>query len=165
MRLIQLYCLVLLVFFSGNLIACNKKALPSSLNEAPVYKKSSSIVSDILMYVNEHRKAEGLPAVQLLDAASAEATKHSADMAFRRTPFGHEGFDERMATISKNAGYLFGMAENVAYGHLDAKQVVDLWINSPAHKKNMEGNYNYTGIGLAQAKDGTVYFTQIFVRK
>lgn len=165
MRRTQFCCLLILVFFSANIIACNKKALPADSSTAiPVYK-AGTIVKDILMYVNEHRKAEGLPALQLLDAASAEAAKHSADMAFRRTPFGHEGFDDRMAAISKNAGYLFGMAENVAYGHLDAKQVVDLWINSPAHKKNMEGNYNYTGIGLAQAKDGTVYFTQIFVRK
>ncbi|MGA1825447.1 MAG: CAP domain-containing protein [bacterium] len=44
-----------------------------------------------------------------------------------------------------------------------AGRVVERWLNSPGHKKNIEGNYNLTGIGVVQANNLTYYFTQIFV--
>ena len=59
-----------------------------------------------------------------------------------------------------------GIAENVGYnmGYSDpAGRVVERWLNSPGHKKNIEGNYNLTGIGVIQADQVTYYFTQIFV--
>jgi uncharacterized protein YkwD len=40
-----------------------------------------------------------------------------------------------------------------------------MWLNSPGHRKNIEGPYNLTGIAMAKAKDGTMYFTQIFINK
>ncbi len=166
MRLNNLWYGILLLLISLNAVACKKQTIPSaSVANKTGTTVSTSMVKDILMYVNQHRKSVGLPPLQLIDAATTESVKHSADMAFRRMPFGHDGFDDRMNAISKNIGQVSAMAENVAYGHLDAKAVVELWINSPGHKKNMEGNYNFTGIGLAQTKDGTIYFTQIFIRK
>src|SRR4249919_542924 len=55
-----------------------------------------SLQNDILKLVNEHRTAIGLNALQLSDAATSEATKHSIDMAKGRMSFGHDGYDERM---------------------------------------------------------------------
>ena len=48
---------------------------------------------------------------------------------------------------------------------MNAKQVVNMWLNSDGHRKNIEGNYNLTGIGVVKGKDGALYFTQIFVNK
>jgi len=39
------------------------------------------------------------------------------------------------------------------------------WINSPGHQKNMVGDYNLTGIGIAKNNVGEYYFTQLFVKK
>jgi uncharacterized protein YkwD len=61
--------------------------------------------------------------------------------------------------------FMAASAENVAYGQLSAKAVVDGWLKSAPHKKNIEGNYNLTGIGLAKDRKGVIYFTQIFLRK
>ncbi len=33
------------------------------------------------------------------------------------------------------------------------------------NKKNIEGSYNLTAIGIAQSNDGNLYFTQIFIYK
>jgi uncharacterized protein YkwD len=33
----------------------------------------------------------------------------------------------------------------------------------PGHRKNIEGPYEVTGIGVARNAQGEVYFTQIFV--
>ena len=120
---------------------------------------------DILYYINQYRASIGLAALQIISAATEQATKHSLDMANRATPFGHDGFDERMDNIAKKIGFVHATAENVAYGKLTAKEVVDLWLNSPGHKKNIEGNYTLTGIGLAKDADGLVFYTEIFLRK
>jgi uncharacterized protein YkwD len=61
--------------------------------------------------------------------------------------------------------YMSASAENVAYGQLSAQAVVKGWINSAPHRKNMEGNYTLTGIGLYKDRKGVIYFTQIFLRK
>ena len=58
-----------------------------------------------------------------------------------------------------------GAAENLAYGELSAEAVVKGWINSPGHKKNIEGNYTLTGIGTYQDAKGVIYFTQLFMRQ
>jgi uncharacterized protein YkwD len=56
------------------------------------------------------------------------------------------------------------VAENVASGQMSAREVVDGWLNSPGHRRNIEGNFKLTGIGLARGSRGMIYFTQIFTR-
>ena len=120
---------------------------------------------DILKLINQHRRSIGLGDLQMLDIVNTEAQQHSVDMVKGRTPFGHEGFEDRVADIRKVTGFIKGAAENVAYGQLTAAQVVDGWLHSPGHKKNIEGDYNFTGIGAVQREDGVIYFTQIFIKK
>jgi uncharacterized protein YkwD len=86
-------------------------------------------------------------------------------MAIRKTSFGHDGFEGRVKKIAQKLGGLKASAENVAYGHLSAKEVVNNWLKSPGHKKNIEGKYTMTGIGVVKANDGTLFFTQIFASK
>lgn len=59
-------------------------------------------------------------------------------------------------------------AENVAYnrGYTDpVAKAVEGWLNSSGHRRNIEGNYNLTGIGVAKNSQGAYYFTQIFILK
>jgi uncharacterized protein YkwD len=150
--------------------SCHRKTVPvksSSTNKT--YSNTqvdvSTMENNILFYVNRHRRAIGLPDLQMLTVASAEAARHSANMAAKRTPFGHAGFESRVSAISRSLGSVSAAAENVADGKLTAQEVVDGWLHSPAHKKNIEGNYTLTGIGLATDAGGIMYFTQIFVHK
>jgi uncharacterized protein YkwD len=126
---------------------------------------NSSIENAILSNVNSYRRSRGLGALQMVAAASQQAYNHSRNMATGRTAFGHDGFDARVTAIRSSIGSISGWAENVAYGNLSAKGVVDVWLNSPGHKKNIEGNYNLTGIGVYKDRQGTLYFTQIFLKK
>lgn len=131
------------------------------------YNKTNlaTLNTDILNLVNEHRKSGGLPLLQMIDIASTEAQQHSADMVKGNTPFGHDGFEQRIADIKKITGFISGAAENVAYGQMTAEEMVNGWLHSPGHKKNIEGDYNFTGIGTVQRTDGVIYFTQIFLKK
>lgn len=124
---------------------------------------AKGIEEEILDLVNEHRAELNLPPLQLVSVISKAAQQHSEDMADRKVPFGHSGFDARIDKIlAKTGGIAAG--ENVAYGSRTAIDVVKMWLNSKGHRKNIEGNFNLTGIGVAKNNAGTIYFTQIFIR-
>jgi len=123
------------------------------------------IEKDILYYINGYRQSLGLGALQMLKEATVEAVNHSAEMANKTSAFGHDGFDARIDNIQAKVGFVQGAGENVAYGKLSAKEVVDLWINSAPHKKNIVGNYGFTGIGVVKDNNGLPFYTQIFIRK
>jgi uncharacterized protein YkwD len=97
------------------------------------------------------------------DMESSLATGHSQDMARGKVPFGHEGFKSRAKSIQKALGSN-EVGENVASGPMTAREVVDGWLHSPGHKKNIEGDFKLTGIGYAADKKGNIFFTQIFSR-
>jgi len=116
--------------------------------------------------VNDHRRSIGLKQLEYNDYIEKIAAKHSSNMASGKVDFGHDGFKKRCTTITKKYGS-GETGENVAYGteNVTVSEIVVSWLNSPGHKKNIEGNYSETGIGIAQAKDGTYYYTQIFFRR
>lgn len=120
----------------------------------------------ILDDINAYRVKHGLSQLKMNDAISIEAKKHSRDMALNVVPFGHELFKERMRRLFGQFKRPRGIAENVAYtsSGRNADELVKLWLNSPGHRRNIEGNYNLTGIGVVQDKNGSVYATQIFLR-
>jgi uncharacterized protein YkwD len=119
--------------------------------------------SDILKFVNEDRRALGLSPLQMNQLESSLAAKHSKDMSTGKVKFGHDGFNARAKTIQQALGSM-EVGENVAEGSMTAREVVDGWLHSPGHKKNIEGNFTLTGIGYATNKKGDIYFTQIFSR-
>jgi uncharacterized protein YkwD len=126
---------------------------------------NASMADDILKYVNDYRRRKRLPALAMNSVITAEAQKHSENMAAHRTAFGHNGFKNRMKRILPQINGNGSLAENVAYGSTSAKQVVERWLKSPVHRENIEGPYNLTGIGIATDRSGDLYFTQIFAAK
>ena len=164
LRLVNLglFAVMLISSFS----ACAQKAVhPTISHDNSRDIDTKEMDKNILYYINQYRASIGLPALQMISEASVQAARHSVEMANRTTAFGHDGYDERMDNIVKKIGPVHASAENVAYGKLTAKEVVDLWLNSPGHKKNIEGNYALTGIGIAKDTDGVVFYTQIFLKK
>ena len=148
-----LFFLSILFFSPGSVFAQHSKQS---------YKE---LAQEVLHYVNEHREKIGLRALAMNEIISEAAEKHSHDMATGRVPFGHEGFDARMGRLRKKLQPVNAWAENVAAGDETAREVVEMWLQSPGHKKNIEGNYNLTGIGIVSSRDGQLYFTQIFINK
>jgi uncharacterized protein YkwD len=123
-----------------------------------------SLSRQILIYVNEYRRSRGLPALQANSYISSIALGHSRDMLTGKSPFGHDGFRQRIDRIKGKLGPLHVAAENVASGPMGAREVVDGWLHSPGHRRNIEGDFRLTGIGLAEGANGMIYFTQIFIK-
>ena len=126
----------------------------------------SSSEQSIYDRVNQYRQSQNLPPLTIDPIISAQAKAHSEKMA-RVGRIGHEGFNERVQSVSKEIVYR-SAAENVGYsvGYAQPEAIaVEDWIGSPGHQKNMVGRYDLTGIGSAKNARGETYFTQIFIRK
>jgi uncharacterized protein YkwD len=118
----------------------------------------------ILDLVNDYRKTKKLSPLQNNAAIEYQARRHSMDMGTHRIPFGHQGLSFRIKYIQEKVPGATIVGENVAYGNLSAKAVVSGWIKSTEHRKNMEGNFKYTGIGVTRNMQNQLYFTQIFAK-
>ena len=126
----------------------------------------SDLVDRVHRQVNEFRRVHGLKPLMLDPLISAQAREHSADMAQKGKTISHSGFNQRLQEIGKKIPYR-AAAENVAasVGYKNpAQTAVEGWKNSPEHRKNMLGDFDLTGIGVAQSKDGGYFFTQIFLK-
>lgn len=114
--------------------------------------------------INKYRASKKLPPLSVDPRITQQARIHSENMASGKVKFSHDGFDGRAKAI---AIPYQSVAENVAYnmGFSDpVRNAVDGWIKSDGHRKNMEGQFNLTGIGIAKNAKGEYYFTQLFVR-
>jgi len=152
-NVILVFLFAVFVFFS-----CEDKT------ETPDVTVEGALEDEVFQLVNEYRVSKGLPELVLNANITAECRVHSKNMALGTVPFGHDGFDARVETLSRQIEGVTGAAENVLYGATSAQQAVDLWLNSTGHRENIEGNYSLTGIGVFKAANGDYYFTQIFLR-
>lgn len=138
--------------------------VPRSLKRAASFS-IAALERSVLQKINQFRQQKGLSSLSLNAAITRQARQHSKDMASCRI-LSHDGFEGRVRTISLKVSYR-AAAENVAYnqGFRDpVGQAVNGWLKSSGHFQNIVGNYNMTGIGIAQNAQGSLYFTQIFIK-
>ncbi|NJL89355.1 MAG: CAP domain-containing protein [Coleofasciculaceae cyanobacterium SM2_1_6] len=117
--------------------------------------------------VNQFRRLRNLPALALDERISQQARLHSQRMANGSVPFSHQGFEQRGRSIELVITNQ-GISENVAYNQGYADPIAEAlqgWIASEGHRQNLEGQFDLTGIGVAQNSRGQFFFTQIFVRR
>lgn len=115
--------------------------------------------------INRYRDSIGLNRLEWNDAAAGQARLHSRSMAAGRVPLGHDGAEERTAEIGKVIRWT-SVSENVAYSTRRSDMISFLlarWLESSGHRKNIEGEFDLSGIGAAVSDDGRYFFTQIFV--
>jgi Cysteine-rich secretory protein family len=115
--------------------------------------------------VNDHRTAIGLAPLANSEEVAASARQHSRDMAVGYVGLGHEGAETRRQSLSRTISFS-RFAENVGANN-DSRSAapgtaVSEWLRSSGHRKNIEGNFAVTGVGIAHAGD-TFFFTQIFL--
>lgn len=151
--------LVLITFLGANL-------------QAVLWQSSSWLVSTVLPAVvvdltNEERSHNNARPLQRNAVLDAAAQLKAEDMA-KNEYFAHfsptgvspwHWFDE--------ADYVYAHAgENLAIHFTDSSEVVEAWMNSPLHRKNIvDGKFTEIGVGTAKGEyEGyeTVYVVQLF---
>jgi uncharacterized protein YkwD len=102
--------------------------------------------------LNGFRASHGLSQLRTDGTLAALAAEHSADMA-RRDSLDHDGF-------MTSRGPRGARAENVAYGCKESACVIQQWVNSSGHRRNMliPGLTRY-GLASATSASGKTYWT------
>jgi uncharacterized protein YkwD len=146
--------------------ACAAALRPGPSHDFPPTADFPDLEGQVFRLVNAHRKDRGLRPLRYDTLVAAIARAHSREMAEGRVPLGHEGLDERGKAIEQREPFA-RLAENVALNDYPRERTVRValrgWLASAHHLANIEGPYSVTGVGVAQAPDGTFYYTQIFV--
>jgi uncharacterized protein YkwD len=149
------------IFCSGASSANAKKAMETYTDEAVLER-------DIFELVNRYRISKKLSPLVSDPEVQRLAQGHSSNMASGKVKFSHDGFKGRFDSLRKVNPLVAAMGENVATnfpGANSARNTVQNWIESPEHRKNMEGaEFTHTGVGVKVSKSGTIYFTQIFAK-
>lgn len=143
--------------------------------EMSAYAGAPSTASDIerraFELTNAERQVTGLRLLQWDESLARLARMHSQDMADEcyfnhRSPTG-EMVDDRANRIG--IVRWIGIGENIAYinGYADpATMAVEKWMQSTLHKKNiLNGQWQTSAVGVAVAKDGKTYLTQVFLMR
>ncbi|MEZ2280213.1 MAG: CAP domain-containing protein [Microcoleus sp.] len=136
----------------------------NSMNTNLASSSIADLETAVNQQINQYRASKKLPPLSIDPRITQQARIHSENMASGKVKFSHDGFEGRAKAI---AIPYQSVAENVAYnmGFSDpVRNAVDGWIKSDGHRKNMEGQFNLTGIGIAKNAKGEYYFTQLFVR-
>jgi uncharacterized protein YkwD len=122
----------------------------------------------LLQLVNEARRKgvqcgntwhPPVPPVTWNNLLEKAARGHSSDM-YTKNYFSHIENDGSTAnTRIEKAGYLWmAYGENIGFGYISEKEVVDAWLKSPGHCANIM-NKNYKEMGVGRSGD---YWTQDF---
>jgi len=125
-----------------------------------------AVENEVVRLVNAERAKAGLPALKVNWELSRCARYKSEDM-LNKNYFDHQSptygspFD-----MIKNFGIRYTAAgENIARGQRTPAEVMNAWMNSSGHRANiLNKQFNQIGVGVAKASNGTLYWTQQFIK-
>ena len=119
--------------------------------------------AQVLELVNIERKNIGLKPLSLDEKLVQVAHTRAKEIT---ESFSHTRPDGRSCfSAAKDAGVsYFSAAENIAYGYSTPKAVMNAWMNSSGHKKNiLSESLTKIGIGCYKNSDGMLYWSQFFI--
>ncbi|MDR2502008.1 MAG: CAP domain-containing protein, partial [Oscillospiraceae bacterium] len=125
-----------------------------------------ALESKVAELVNKQRASAGLAPVKLNWELSRVARYKSQDMIDKKY-FAHESPTYGSPfTMMQSFGMKFSAGgENIAYGQATPAAVMDAWMKSPGHRANiMSPIYTQLGVGAAKSANGTLYWTQMFIK-
>ena len=144
----------------------NTKAQQSeNTDKAEQTKDASQFEQKVVDLVNQERQKQGLKPLTLNKKLSDVARAKSKDMMDKgyfdhNSPTYGSPFD-----MMKQFGIEYTTAgENIAKGQQSPEDVMNAWMNSDGHRKNIL-NPDFTEIGVGYVKGDTTYWTQQFIGK
>ncbi len=158
-------CLTLVCVLLFTSCAKDELADESALKTADLvdYVAYSEMELEILNAVNAHRISIGLSELKRVDGITFLASDHNTYM-IEQKKVSHDNFQKRYFALVNDIGAK-AVSENVGYGYRTGEAVVNAWLNSEGHRKNIEGDYSHFGISVEQDENGKNYFTNIFARR
>lgn len=121
-----------------------------------------ALADTVLELLNGERVNAGLAPYAVHPAVSLAAQSHSDDMA-AHAQLSHTGSDGSNTgdRLTRQSFSWVTWGENIAAGQTTAQQAVSAWMKSSGHRPQMLGTYQFAGVGVAAAPDGTLYWTLV----
>lgn len=163
MGLVKKIVLLLLIFFITGCTVSPAQEDYSKYESTLVITETKVIETQILNLINQHRILIGLNKLETLPIIKAVAYKHNIEMIGVNS-ISHNGFVERADYLVYKTGAT-KVSENLAYNYTTTNSVFIAWMNSPGHKKNIEGDFTHFEISVDENKVGKNYITNIFIKK
>ncbi|MBR2847432.1 MAG: S-layer homology domain-containing protein [Clostridia bacterium] len=133
------------------------------ISDEPLIEKFDAETDTVLEIVNEERAKKGYAALAIDATLQKAANQRAKELAEN---FSHERPDGTSATtvVSEFGVQCKMFGENIAMGQTSARQVMDEWLDSPAHRENiLQQEYDKIGIGVYEDADGIKYWVQLFI--
>lgn len=127
---------------------------------------ASDITEENIVYlINQERTYYGLAPLQINQKLETAAKNKTKDM-LNKNYFEHYAYGMSPWGFIKNQNYNYlNAGENLAMNFDTAEGMVNAWMNSESHKKNiLSSNYNEMGIGISTGQyteSGETYTTTI----
>jgi len=140
---------------------------PGQIINIPNTPEFRSFENEVVRLVNIERARASLPPLTQNWEVSRVARFKSQDF-INRNYFAHNsptyGTPFQML---RSFGIQFSAAgENIARGQRTPAEVVTSWMNSPGHRANiLSTSFNQIGVGAARDARGTLFWTQMFIRR
>lgn len=122
-----------------------------------------NFANSMMGLVNSNRSDAGLEllrSIQNLESAARDQALYMCENSLltHTNPAG-----DLIDRARRNGFKGLSIGENIAKSHNDEyKDVVKMWMSSQRHKKNIMGNFNYTGVATCLDKNGNRFWVQVF---
>jgi len=148
------------------MVSCSSDATEdtSTDNKVVTNYNYNDVELKLVTLINNHRASMGLNELQVINHISYKSEEHNIYM-IEKNVVNHDYFQQR----SNNLVQVLGaetVAENIAYNYQTAESAMAAWLNSPAHRANIEGDYTHLGISVTvDQATGKKYYTNMFMKK
>lgn len=130
--------------------------------EKQLLKDNSSLSAEVLTEINAYRKSLQLPEFSSNTTAKYIASIHN-DYQISEEKISHDNFKFRSCSLF-NILDAKATGENVASGYKTAKEVLEGWLQSEGHKKNIEGDFTTVGIAVTANNEGVLFYSNLFYK-
>lgn len=164
-NLLKLMLLLTVIFTMNSCSSDNSEETTADSTTAVIVENYtySDAELETMKLINEYRVSIGLNPLEKINHISYKSEEHDFYMIDSKV-VSHDGFVERSENIMKALGAKT-VGENIAYNYNSPQAALKAWLNSPAHKQNIEGNYTHFGIAIREdATTGKKYYTNIFAK-
>jgi len=132
--------------------------------QAPAGVDVAWLASEVLRLTNVERANYGAPALQPANALLYQAAGIRAEEII--TLFSHTRPDGRdcFSSYTDLGGTYYYLGENLAAGYRSAQSVVQGWMDSPGHMRNMiDPEFTHLAVAVTVDGNGRMYWVQLFM--
>jgi uncharacterized protein YkwD len=124
---------------------------------------AATLQTQVASLSNKERVKAGCAGLRVNAELLWAARGHSKYMA-TTGKFSHTGASRStFVARAQAAGYTAPRSENIAWGYRSAAEVVNAWMKSPGHRRNLlDCGAKTFAVGVVLSANGTPYYTQVF---